>query len=173
MLARAFQDDPAFSCIFPDPVDRAARLPRLFRLSFDSDGRTGMRLVADGAATLWRGPGHARTGWGEMVRQAVPIVAALGGNTARALRVSGAIDAHMPADPFWYLHYAGCDPDHQGKGLGSAVVAAGLERVGGLPVYLETARETNVGFYQRLGFAATEEWQVGSGGPRFWSMRHG
>ncbi|MCP3734503.1 GNAT family N-acetyltransferase [Sphingomonas sp. RP10(2022)] len=173
MLARAFQDDPAFGYIFPDPVERARRLPRLFALLYDSDGRAGMRLVSDGgeAATLWRGPGRAHVGWGEMLRHALPLLHALGPNLRRALAVSAAIDAHMPAGDFWYLHIAGCDPAAQGRGLGRKALTAGLERVAGrLPCYLETATERNLGFYASAGFAVTGEWRIGRDGPRMWSM---
>ena len=173
MLARAFADDPAMAYIFPDPSDRARRLPRLFALLFASDGPAGMRLVTEGgeAATLWRGPGHARTGRAEMLGQALPLLGALGPAIGRALRVSAAIEAHMPQGPFWYLHVAGCDPSAQGRGLGRAAVQAGLDRAAGrIPAYLETATERNLAFYRSLGFQVTDEWQVPKGGPRFWSM---
>ncbi|MFL0418395.1 GNAT family N-acetyltransferase [Sphingomonas sp. 179-I 2A4 NHS] len=172
MLARAFAEDPAMSWIFPDPVERARRLPRLFALLFDEDA-AGMRIVTGGAeaATLWRGPGRANTSTATMLRQAWPLWRALGANIQRALKVSNAIAAHMPAGDFWYLHIAGCDPAAQGKGLGGAVVRAGLTRAAGrLPAYLETATERNLGFYRSLGFEITDEWVVPGGGPRFWSM---
>lgn len=174
MLARAFANDPAMSFIFPDPEQRARRLPSLFALLFDSDGRAGMRLKTPGdtAATLWRGPGKAHIGVFEMLGQALPMLHALGGATVRALTVSKAIDAHHPGGAYWYLHVAGCEPIAQGQGLGGSVVRSGLERVsgGGLPAYLETATEANLSFYQRLGFRITSEWRVPRGGPLFWSM---
>lgn len=160
------------SWIFPDPADRAKRLPRLFALLFDEDA-AGMRLITQGgeAATLWRGPGRAHTSTLAMVRQAWPMWRALGSAIPRALTVSNAIAAHMPSGDFWYLHIAGCDPAAQGRGLGAAIVRAGLTRgAARLPVYLETATERNLGFYQALGFAVTDEWAVPRGGPRFWSM---
>lgn len=172
MLARAFADDPAMTWIFPDPADRAKRLPRLFGLLFNEDAG-GMRLVTSGgeAATLWRGPGGAVTSIPSMLRQAWPMWRALGLALPRAMAVAGEIEAHMPAGDFWYLHIAGCDPAAQGNGLGGAVVGAGLARgAGRLPAYLETATEANLGFYQALGFAVTAEWRVPKGGPRFWSM---
>lgn len=174
MLARAFADDPATSYIFPDPHDRAKRLPKLFALLFDEDAG-GMRLVTGEAqaATLWRKPGNAAVGRMEMLRQLIPMLSTFGGAIGRALRVSDAIDAHYPAEPFWYLHIAGVDPAHQGRGLGSASIREALARTArdGLPAYLETATERNVGLYQSLGFEVTAEWHVPKGGPKFWSMR--
>ena len=83
-----------------------------------------------------------------------------------------AVEAHFPSDPFWYLHIAGVDPARQGRGLGGASIRAGLARcdADGVPAYLETATESNVGLYARLGFELTGEWSVPKGGPRFWSM---
>ncbi len=173
MLARAFVDDPAMGWIFPDPSTRAKRLPRLFGLLFDGDASAGMRLVTIGgeAATLWRGPGRTRTTRLGMLRVAIPMLTTFGPALGRALAVADAIEAHMPEANGWYLHIAGCDPAEQGKGLGTAVVRAGLDRAAGrMPAYLETASERNLDFYQGLGFAVTSEWRVSRGGPRFWSM---
>ena len=159
--------------IFPRDDDRARRLPRLFALLFDRAEAAGMRLVTGGreAAAFWRAPGRVQTGRGEMLLNALPLLRALGGNIGRALRVADAIDLHMPAGPFWYLHIAGCDPVSQGRGHGAAAVRSGLRRAAGrLPAYLETATERNLGFYAGLGFRVTGEWTVPAGGPRFWSM---
>ncbi|WP_230483270.1 GNAT family N-acetyltransferase [Sphingomonas sp. Leaf21] len=173
MLGRAFADDPAMSYIFPDPTDRAARLPRLFALLFDSDA-VGMRLVSEAAdaGTFWRPPGLAEVPMTAMLRQAVPLLATLGTALPRALRLSHAIEAHFPDAPFWYLHIAGVDPARQGRGLGGASIRAGLARcdAAGVPAYLETATQSNVGLYARLGFELVDEWSVPKGGPRFWSM---
>jgi len=175
MLARAFADDPAMAFIFPDPAVRAQRLPRLFRLLFDTDAAHGVRLMTPGAeaATLWRGPGQAMTGWGEMLRHALPMLTTFGTALGRALAVSNAIGQHMPRGDYWYLHIAGCDPAHQGKGLGGAAIKGGLDRLatGRLPAYLETATEANLGLYQHYGFRIIREWKVPGGGPVFWSMQ--
>lgn len=174
-LARAFADDPATSYIFPDRADRVKRLPRMFRLIFDEDA-DGMRLVtgAGEAATLWRRPGQVDIGKLEMLGQLIPLIGAFGSALGRAMRVGDAIDAHHPPGRYWYLHIAGVGPDHQGRGLGSASIRQGLARAAedGLPAYLETATERNVGLYQSLGFEVTDEWCVPRGGPKFWSMLH-
>lgn len=175
LLAAAFAEDPAMAYIFPDPRDRARRLPRLFGLLFDAEALNGLRLVTAGgeAATFWRAPGRASDGILAMLLHAWPMWRALGGSIGRALAVSNAIAAHFPAEAAWYLHVAGCDPAAQGRGFGAAAVRAGLDRVAGsgLPSYLETATEKNLAFYRALGFEITDEWRVPKGGPRFWSMR--
>lgn len=173
LLARAFADDPAMAYIWPDPVVRARGLPKLFRLLFDGDAQAGMRLVTAGgeAATFWRGPGMARAGGLDLMRRIVPLLTTFGPAIGRALAVSGAIDKHMPSGEFWYLHIAGCDPAHQGRGLGRVVVQSGIDRVAGrMRCYLETATEANLGFYGALGFSVTAEWRVAADGPTFWSM---
>lgn len=173
LLSAAFADDPAMCFIFPDTVDRARRVPRLFGLLYDSDGQAGMGLLTAGgeAATLWRAPGQAHVSHWELLRRLPTLLHALGPNLARAMRVSSASAAHMPSGYFWYLHVAGCDPVEQGRGLGTVAVRAGLRRVAGrLPVHLETATERNLGFYRGLGFEVTSEWTVPGDGPRFWSM---
>jgi GNAT superfamily N-acetyltransferase len=173
MLARAFAEDPATNFIFPDPAERARRLPRMFALLFDEDAH-GMRLVTAGgeAATLWRGPGRNRTTWLDLLLHALPLLNLFGTALGRALAVSNAIDAHFPAGDYWYLHIAGCDPVAQGKGFGGATIRSGLERVAdsGLPAYLETPSEKYLGFYRGLGFEVIGEWAVPKSGPRFWSM---
>jgi ribosomal protein S18 acetylase RimI-like enzyme len=173
MLSRAFADDPAMRYIFPDPMTRAKRLPRLFRLLFDSDA-SGMRLATGEAraATLWRRPGMAEVGRFEMLTRLIPLIGAFGTALGRAMRVGDAIDAHFPHEACWYLHIAGVDPAHQGKGLGGESIREGLARTAsdGVPAYLETATERNVGLYQSLGFRVTSEWHVPKDGPKFWSM---
>ena len=174
MLARAFADDPAMSYIFPDPDRRATGLPRLFAQLFAQD-RDGMRLVSGkaDAATLWRRPGRPEAPLWSTAARAVPLLAALGPAVGRALRLSAAIAEHFPVEPFWYLHIAGVDPAQQGKGLGGASIRAGLARADatGVPCYLETATEKNLGLYAALGFELVGDWRVPGGGPPFWSMR--
>lgn len=161
-----------FGYIFSDKETRQRQLPRLFALMLGSDLKAGYGMVAgDGeAVTLWRPPGHARVGWWEMLASAPALVQALGGSLVGALRASAAVEAHFPAEPFHYLHIAGCDPAAQGRGLGGAAIIAGLAAAPrGVPIYLETATEANLGLYQHFGFVVTDSWRVPDG-PPLWSM---
>ncbi len=64
----------------------------------------------------------------------------------------------MP-EPHWYVAALGVDPEVQGQGLGSVLMAHGMARADrdGRPIYLETETERNVGFYRRFGFDVVEE----------------
>lgn len=173
-LAQAFQTDPALSWILPDPVHRARALRSLFRVLVPADVRAGVALRAPGdeAAALWRAPGRAHSAMGEFLRTVIPLVATFGTALPRGLTVQGGIDAHRPKGRFWYLHYVGVRPDHQGKGHGGRIIRAqtAVAEGEGLPCWLETATPENVPLYERLGFVTQVEWDVPRGGPHFWGM---
>lgn len=89
----------------------------------------------------------------------------------RALRLLGRLDALHPTEAHWYLSTIGTDPDQQGRGVGSALMAPGLERCDaeGVRAYLESSKEANLPFYRRFGFEVTSE-IVTEGGPTIWQM---
>ncbi len=83
-----------------------------------------------------------------------------------------AIEKKHPHAPHWYLLGLGVDPDLQGKGIGTQLMAPVLERCDreGTPAYLESSKERNVPLYERNGFRVTEEFRVPNGGPPIWMM---
>jgi ribosomal protein S18 acetylase RimI-like enzyme len=172
-LARAFQNEEACSYIFPDPEVRARRLIAMFRVIVANDAPAGniYQSVGGEAITLWRAPGKATGSSWEFAKSLFPFIAALGSGIGRGLKISGLIEKHHPTQPFHYLHFAGCAPEHQGKGLGGAAIRAGLAQADAdhLPAYLETATERNIGLYSNLGFEMVAEWSVTRGLP-FWGM---
>ena len=172
-LAQAFQTDPALSWILPDPDHRARALRSLFRTLAPADMRAGVVLRSEGdeAASLWRAPGRTESGALEFLRTVFPLVATFGTALPRGLKVQGSIDAHRPKGHFWYLHYVGVRPAHQGKGHGGRIIRAqtAVADLDGLPCWLETATPENVPLYERLGFVTQVQWDV-PGGPHFWGM---
>ena len=177
VLARAFIDDPAMSWLFPDRTDRIRRLARFFTLSTRLDPDPGIWSVAlddtgsVAAAMMWRAPGQWKTPASAMLLHLLPLVSTFGITLPRALSLQSAIEAHHPHAPHWYLQFAGCVPEQQGRGLGGAAIRARLSQcdAAGLPAALETATPANVGLYQSLGFEVTGTFDIPAG-PHFWSM---
>lgn len=174
-LAAAFHNDPAMVHMLPDPHSRARRLTKLIGWMVNQHLRLGLVLGTSdvSAVTLWREPGmvhYHEPLWHPGALRFIPI---FGRHLPRALRTEEGISSHVPQGEDWmYLKMAGVHPDHQGKGLGGAVIRAGLARAAqrGVPSVLETATPSNVGLYQRLGYSVISEWDVAGGGPHFWTM---
>lgn len=173
IMANAFQDEPAFRWILPDPARRSAALVKAFGIIAREDRRAGAILLTPGgeAATLWRRPDRVRETALDGLRTALPFLSAFGTAIGRATRVATLIKAHLPDEPCWYLRFAGCHADHRGKGFGGIAIRAGLHRadVERRKAYLETADENNLPIYRALGFEVIHSWQVPDG-PTFWGM---
>jgi len=173
-LTQAFHTDPALSYILQDEGSRPRRLKRLFDLIIADDSKVGRVVQSAGneAAALWRSPGNADSGDEPLIAQLIPMLRIFGIALPRAMRVVEGIDKNRPKGDFWYLHFVGVRPAHQGKGWGGRIIREGLARADaeGLPSWLETATPENVPLYQRLGFVIQCEWDVPKGGPHFWGM---
>ncbi|MHA6800613.1 GNAT family N-acetyltransferase [Bounagaea algeriensis] len=172
-LGRAFEHYPWTRHIIS--ADRhLERLAEFNRLFIERIGLPHGRVwvVADGdAVAVWTTPETARAG--DVFAELGPRFAELAGDRLQQQRAAEAAMApHRPTEPAWFLGTVGVDPDRQGRGLGRAVIAPGIEAAAaeGVPAFLETSTESNVAFYERLGFAVTAEVDVPDGGPRTWAM---
>ena len=71
-----------------------------------------------------------------------------------------------PSVPHYYLGVIGVDPTSHGQGIGMQLLEAFCARSVNDPqsrgVYLETAKESNVGFYERAGFRETGRGTLGN-----------
>ena len=90
----------------------------------------------------------------------------------RLMGVIDAMDKVHPHEAHYHLQFIGIDPDHQGKGLGSALIQPMMERCDreGCGAYLENTKEENFAFYERFGFTVTDELDLGPGAPPVWCM---
>ncbi len=176
VLARAFQDDPAWVWLLPDEVRRARLLPWLFRVGFDVTAADV--FVTEGqvlGAARWLPPGRAAMRVGPTLRALVTTPLRLGAATGPFLAYGRAVEqlrADVAGGPHWYLAGIGVDPAAQRQGVGSALVRPGIEAAAaaGLPTVLLTNNEANLPFYESQGFVVVREGRTPEDGPRAWAM---
>jgi ribosomal protein S18 acetylase RimI-like enzyme len=175
-MAGAFYDDPVVGDWgIPDASRRIERLERGFRLFLE---RIYLRqdecYASDGAAgaAFWLPPDTWRLGGIEQLRLAARMAAIHARGVPRILTVLAYLESRHPHEPHWYLAFVGVQPDRQGRGIGSALLAPVLERCDRdrAPAYLEATSERNLALYQRHGFEVVETVWLPKGGPRVWRM---
>jgi ribosomal protein S18 acetylase RimI-like enzyme len=176
MLVRSFDDDPVANFMFAGDRRRHRGLRSFFRsqlgrqyLPYGHDYVAGDDL---GAAAVWGPPGRERNGLRELLQLLPTAPWLVSSRTHRALRLLFEVDHLHPTEPHWYLATLGTAPEHQGQGLGSALLASMLRQVdeAGEPAYLESSKERNVSLYARFGFEVVEEFRSPVGSPPIWRM---
>jgi GNAT superfamily N-acetyltransferase len=175
VLAGAFQDDPVWEWICPDPVRRRRHLAGLFAQVVRPHLARGTVWTTDDheGAAVWAAPGQWKARPADALRSLVPAVRAVGLTNARArLGALPAMERGHPDEPHWYLEILGARADRRGRGVGSALMAPMVERCDeeGLPAYLESSKRENLAFYHRFGFEVTEEFVLVPGCPPMWRM---
>jgi ribosomal protein S18 acetylase RimI-like enzyme len=175
-LVRAFADDPLMMYLFQTDEGRAKKS----RMFFVTDAKRAIGKAKgrvetsdDGDAkggAIWFAPNQWRTGGLELLGQ-LPMLFQMGRETPRALNVLSQVEKVHPKEPHWYLGVLGTDPKHQGKGVGSALLAPVLAKCDeeGVPAYLESSKERNILFYERHGFQVMSELKL-KNGPTLWPM---
>ena len=176
-FARAYVDDPLIAWVVPEPAGRARRLERFFRAELGAMIRYRLRevLTTDerSAAAAWAAPGTCRIPAAKMIPGIPGGLRAIGvAGMRRSARAYNFLQAHHPAETHWFLEGVATDPEAQGKGLATALIAPISERCDrdGVIAYLETQNPTNVSFYEHRGFVVTGEVDIPDGGPHMWLM---
>jgi len=91
------------------------------------------------------------------------IVRTLGMRTLpRAMKMRGAWSKNDPKFPHWHLDPIGVHPNHQGKGIGSKLMAYYCDMVdeNNDRAYLETDKAENVSFYEKFGYKVIKKEKV-------------
>jgi ribosomal protein S18 acetylase RimI-like enzyme len=176
VLARAFQDDPAWVWLFPDAERRERLLPWLFRIGFDVTAADVYATAGEilGAAR-WLPPGRAAIHVGPTLRALVATPLRLGAATPQFLAYGRAVEAlraEVAGGPHWYLAGIGVDPAAQRRGVGGALLQPGIDgaRKSGVPAVLLTNNEANLSFYEGHGFHVVRKGETPRGGPEAWAM---
>lgn len=176
MLGRAFADDPVQRYLSPrlDDAERAVALGPFFAALTRSTLRlAGVWTTADHTgATIWAPPGQ-RLRTRDELPAGIAFLRMAWRSVPRGVRLTEAMRRARPkGPPHWYLEVLGTDPEHQGRGIGTALFAPVLDRCDaeGVPAYLESSKPGNVGYYERFGFRVLGEIAAGPGGPPLWTM---
>ncbi len=170
-LALAFADDPAWAHLLPDDATRAERLLTFFTVEIAHlvpDHRQVWITEDGGGVALWGRPGGWRVPIWQTLSQTGAMAAVFGRRLPLAIWTQLRLERHHPRTPgHWYLHYLGVEPRHQGRGLGTALLAPVLERCDreGTPAHLEASTDRNRILYERNGFSLTKTFEMPAGGP--------
>lgn len=175
VLARGMRDNPVHVAAFGDDAHlRQTRLERLFRAwleVMDQQVRFGAvlggALVGVAAVTP---PGRCRPGPWASARMAARLLPVGAASLARVLHWQQAWQRLDPERPHVHLGPVAVDRPLQGRGIGSALLAACTRLCDetGAAGYLETDKAANVAFYERHGFEVVAETAVL--GRRSWFM---
>ncbi len=175
-LAHAFNDDPIVNWLVRQDDKRSYGFKELFRTSLCSLSLPhGEVLTTDHGlgAALWYPPGKSKIGFLKQLSLLPSLinVASFRGLT-RLIKAMDALDKAHPTEKHYYLQFIGVKPDHQGKGLGNALMQSVLKRCDreGCGAYLENTKEANRAFYERHCFVVTGEINLGKGAPPLWRM---
>lgn len=172
VLARAFYDDPVTAWFYPNAGRRLIHARRFFAIRLRQLASQELVYTTSelSGAALWAGPGR----WREDTRQSLmllPMLPVLLPRIRRVTRAVREIERHHPAELHFYLSVVGTDPELQGRGIGSALLAPVLEHCDAraMPAFLECSKESNVRFYSHHGFAVTDRIELPEG-PPLWLM---
>lgn len=177
VLSRAFADDPVQQWLFAPADQPSDGIADLMVFFLERYFRLGHVYVGGGlrGATLWAPPDRHALSEPDMGPLFEMVGAHVGPDEA-VVRLGELARAYelLPPEPHVYLGVAGVDPDAQGGGLGTTLLAPGLTLAdaGGFAVHLESSNPRNLGFYHRHGFEAIAELRLGGDdGPLLTPMR--
>jgi GNAT superfamily N-acetyltransferase len=169
-VAAAFHPLPAAAWLVPDPDLRSQLLAGQFAIlvehatSYGTVYRTGDQQ----AVAVWF---HRTEPAPEPPDYPARLAAACGAATPRFEILDALLEQHHPGEPHHHLAFLAVNPAHQGRGLGTALLAhhhAYLDAQG-VPSYLEASSERNRRLYARHGYRAGEPFRLPDGTP-FWPM---
>jgi len=164
VLAAAFHDDPVLSWTLPDPARRRRDLPAVMQLlAARAQPLGGNRLNDTGTgAAVWAPPGAEFDPAAE-TRFETTMASLAGDAMERVGPLMELLERNHPYEPeHLHLAFLGVVPDHQGTGIGSALLRSVLDRADreGTPTYLEATSARNRALYERHGFVAVRQLRV-------------
>ena len=173
-VADGFFDNEIWVWLLRRDWQRRRLLPRHYRAMIRRVyiPRRGAWTTPDTAgASLWFPPGTLALGPRERIAETGSLLPEGLDSMRRGQRWEELLARHHPRQPHWYLQTLAVAPATQRRGIGTALIAPGLDRADAerMPVFLETQRESNIPYYRRFGFELTEEISLPDS-PPLWLM---
>lgn len=167
-LSDAFAHDPVEAWLWEPAADPDAARHRFLRFLVDEYFALGHVYVEQGSggrsgAAMWAPPDRSILPESSIPGLISMMEELIGDEAIPRLSELARTNDHRPDEPHFYLGVLGVDPGHQGAGLGGVLVEPVLEACdrGGVLAHLESSNPRNIGFYERLGFAVTDEFRCG------------
>ena len=175
ILASAFKDDPVMAWISGHPKIYSGLFRSEAEALYKNHGHVYINGDKTGAA-MWlpAGVSHKAPFHWRLLTVAWQLFST-GGFTSlkRGLKLESIFSRHHIKEPHFYLHAVGAAQNNQGRGIGSALLRAGLAACDKqcLPAYLESSNKKNNPLYERFGFRVIGEIALPDNGPTVWLMR--
>lgn len=152
LLASAYQGDPLFCWLLPDPRERAQRMPALMRLFVThaiSVGRVDLTRTGE-AAAVWIDVDTTRP-----IPNLRGVAEVCGRHYVRFRRLDRALGDHHPVDrAHAYLAFIAVAPHRQRNGVGAALLRHRLAELDAkrIPAYLEATTHRSAAWFSRRRF---------------------
>jgi ribosomal protein S18 acetylase RimI-like enzyme len=169
-LVTAFAQDPITGYLLQPGPGYQQRLAQFFSLLMRARIALGMPVVVardtSGIHGAAMGYATARPEWPrDLTEEWDRFESAIPGLTERMAVYDEIAAKGKPPAPHYYLGVIGVHPGMHGRGIGSQLLRSFCDISGNDPlsrgVYLETAEESNLAFYERAGFAETARGKLG------------
>jgi GNAT superfamily N-acetyltransferase len=174
IFGRAFVHEPMMRWPLGSNDDVAERFTRCFAYFLEAALPLGWVWEAGQAegAAVWIPPGQSE-GWEGHPWNQTRILALANDAGRRYDAFWDWVATHDPTEPSWQLDSIAVLPELQGRGIGKALIEAGLAkaRAQGACAFLSTGTAANVAIYGRSGFRVYDEADAPNGGPHIWFMR--
>ncbi len=176
MLSRAFDTDPFLNWYVLPGRKRKERIIKSFDILIRRIALEHDHIFTTGnleGAAVWIPPGK----WNMSILRQLSLMRltpSITGIRHLFTRVWGLLmveDKH-PKEDHYYLLTLGVDPPYQNRGIGSRLLRHVLDECDekSIPVYLETALEKDVRFYEGHGFNIRGTLTMPANGPMVWLM---